>query len=324
MTIFLGASQILLGDLSTVPPERAEWPQQMQHALDRESVGDFAGAERILIAAIHQAEQPGSDPQWLPTALDRLGVLNWDLGRTRQAEHFYLRAVDLWETRFGPSTLGLASALSDLAWAYVELGDASRGESLWGRSIEIQTAILGPFHPRVAQVYGYMAVGAFRARRLSEAESFCQQALSIYERSGTVPGETDQVLSSLASVRLQQGRASEAIQLLNEAIQLAQTAKHPAIRLLAGYFYSLALAETAGARPAEAEANFQQALSLLAGPPYDRQTLRCNILSSYARFLSRAGHKKQARKAQQEAASIAHAIRRDALAEYVADVSSFR
>lgn len=295
----------------------------MQHALDLESVGDFAGAERTLIAFIHKAEQPRSDPSWLPTALDRLGVLNWDLGRTRQAEQFYLRAADLWRTRFGPSNLGLATALSDLAWVYVGLGDASHAESLWRHSLEIRSAILGPSHPTVAQVYGYMAVGAFGAHRLGEAESFCQQALRIYERSGKIPGETDQVLSSLASVRLGQGRASEAIQLTKEAIALEQTAKHPSIRLLGGYFYNLALAESAAARLADAEVDFQRALSLLAAPPYATQTLRCNILYSYAHFLSAAGRKKEARAVQRQASNIARAIGRESYTEYVADVSSF-
>ena len=190
----------------------------MQHALDLESVGDFSGAERTLTASVHKAEQPSSDPLWLPTALDRLGLLNWDLGRIRQAEQFYLRAADLWQTRFGPSNLGLATTLSDLAWVYVGLGDPSHAQSLWRHSLEIRTVILGPSDPTVAQVYGYMAVSAFGAHRLDEAATFCQQALRIYERSGKIPGETDQVLSSLASVRLRQGRASEAIQLTTEAI----------------------------------------------------------------------------------------------------------
>ena len=70
----LGAGQTESGNAPQVPPKRNEWPQQLQHALDRESVGDFAGAERTLIASIHEAEQPTSDPAWLPTALDRLGA----------------------------------------------------------------------------------------------------------------------------------------------------------------------------------------------------------------------------------------------------------
>jgi tetratricopeptide (TPR) repeat protein len=319
----LGAGQTESGNAPQVPPKRDEWPQQLQHALDRESVGDFAGAERTLIASIHEAEQPTSDPTWLPTALDRLGLLNWDLGRIRQAEQFYLRAADLWRTRFGPSSLGLATTLSDLAWVYVEFGNPPRAEALWRNSLEIRTVILGPSHPDVAQIYRYMAVGAFAAHQLDDAESFCQQALRIYERSGKIPGETDAVLSSLASVRLRQGRTSEAVQLMTEAIDLEQTAKHPSIRMLGGHFYNLALAESAAARPADAEAYFQRALSLLAAPPYATQTLRWNVLSSYAQFLSHAGRKKEAKTVQREASNITQLIRRESYAGYVTDVSSF-
>ncbi len=312
------------GNFPDFSAKQDQWPQEMQHALDLESVGDFSGAERTLIASVHKAEQRSSDPLWLPTALDRLGLLNWDLGRIRQAEQFYLRAADLWRTRFGPSNLGLATALSDLAWVYVGFGDPSHAQSLWRHSVEIRSVILGPSDPTVAQLYGYMAVSAFGAHRLDEAATFCQQALRIYERSGKIPGETDQVLSSLASVRLGQGRALEAVQLTKEAIALDQTAKHPSIRLLGGYFYNLALAESAAARPADGEAHFQRALSLLAAPPYATQTLRCNILDSYAQFLSRNGRKKEAKTVQRQASDIARVIRRQSYAEYVADVSSLR
>jgi tetratricopeptide (TPR) repeat protein len=316
--MWLGVGQAEPGDA----PKRAEWPQQLQLALDRESVGDVAGAERTLIASIHEAEQPTSDPAWLPTALYRLGLLNWDLGRIRQAEQFYLRSADLWRTRFGPSSLGLATTLSDLSWVYFGLGNRPRADALLRNSLEIRTVILGPADPAVAQIYGFMAVNAFAAHQLDDAESFCQQALRIYEQSGKIPGKTD-VLSSLASVRLQQGRASEAVQLMTEAIQLEQTAKNPSIRMLAGCFYNLALAESAAARPADAEVHFQRALSLLATPPYATQMLRCKVLSSYAQFLSHAGRKKEAKTVVREASNIEQLIRRESYAGYVADVSSF-
>jgi tetratricopeptide (TPR) repeat protein len=304
--------------------QRDEWRQQMQHALDLEPQGEFAEAERTLIASIHKAEQPDSDPLWLPAALDRIGGFNRRLGRNRQAEHFYLRAADLWRTRFGSRSLGLAMTLSDLAWVYVGLGDPSRAESLWRHSLEIRTVVLGPDHPAVARVYGYMAVGAFAAHSLSDAESFSQKALRIYERTGKIPGQTDQVLSSLASVRLRQGRASAAIQLTKEAIDLGQMAEHPSTRLLGGYFYNLALAESAAARPADVEAHFQHALSLLAANPYASRMLRCNVLYSYADFLSGAGRAKQSRMVKKQASDVAKAIRRDSYAKDVVDVSSFR
>jgi tetratricopeptide (TPR) repeat protein len=306
-----------------VPAERDEWQQQLQHALDLESDGEFAKAENTLIAAIHKAEQPGSNPLWLPMALDRLGGFNRHLGRNRQAEHFYLRAADLWQARFGSRSLGLAMTLSDLAWVYVRLADLSRAQSLWRHSLEIRTAVLGPNLPAVARVYGYMAVGALAAHRLGEAEVFCREALGIYERAGKIPGETDQVLSSLASVRLRQGRALEAIQLTKESIDLTQTAKHPSMRLLGGYFYNLALAENAAARPADAEAHFRHALSLLAGTPDSSKTLRCNILYSYADFLFGVGRRKEARIVQKQALNVAKVIDRESYAEDVADVSSF-
>lgn len=169
-----------------------------------------------------------------------------------------------------------------------------------------------------------MAVGAFAAHSLSAAESFCQKALPIYTRTGKVPGETDQVLSSLASVRLRQGLASEAILLTKGAIDLGQTAEHPSMRLLGGYFYNVALAESAAARPADAEAHFQQSLSLLAAHPYASRTLRCNILYSYADFLSGADRTKQSRMVQKQASNVAKAIRRNSYAEDVVDVLSFR
>ncbi len=96
------------------------------------------------------------------------------------------------------------------------------------------------------------------------------------------------------------------------------------MRLLAGQFYNLALAESAAARLLDAKAHFQRALALLAGPSYASQTLRRNILDSDADFLSHAGRKKEARKAKREASNVERVIRQDSYADYVADVSSFR
>jgi hypothetical protein len=110
---------------------------------------------------------------------------------------------------------------------------------------------------------------------------------------------------------------------MTEAIHLEQTARNPSTRVLAGYFYNLAQAESAAAEPANAEAHFQRALSLLAARPYATKMLRFNVLFGYAQFLSHAGRKKEAKTVHREASNIAQLIRRESYAEYVADVSSF-
>jgi tetratricopeptide (TPR) repeat protein len=324
---FLVAAQIDSGSNTENSPafqaQRDDWQRQLRRSADLVSDGNFAEAERTLIASVHKAEQPGSDPLWLPAALDRLAGFARHLGRNRQAEQFYLRAVDLWQTRFGSLSLGLAMTLSDLAWVYVALGDPSRAESLWRRSIEIRTAVLGPFDPAVARVYGYLAVGSFAAHRLNDSESFCEQALRIYERTGKLPGDTDQVLNSLASVRLRQGRASEAVQFAREAIDLDEAATHPSPKLLSGYFYNLALAEAATEQTAEADADFLHALSLSPDAPYTNQMLRSNILQSYAAFLAATGRKKEAKTVRKQEASLVKAMRQETYADDIVDVLSF-
>jgi tetratricopeptide (TPR) repeat protein len=304
--------------------QRDEWQRQISQASDLISEGRCAEAERILVASVRGAEQPGSDPLWLPWALDRLCALYQHIGRNRQAEQLGVRAIDIWQTRFGASSLGLALTLSDVAWAYVALEDPARAEALWQRSLEIRKVVLGPFDPAVARIYGYMGVGAFAAGRLHDSELYCEQALHIYKRTGQIPGETDRVLSTLASVRIRQERASEAIQFATEAIELTQKATPPSPILLSGYFYNLALAEAATEQTAEANADFLHALSLSPDAPYTNQMLRSNILQSYAAFLAATGRKKEAKTVQKQEASLVKAMRQEIHADAVVDVSSFR
>jgi tetratricopeptide (TPR) repeat protein len=302
-----------------------DWHEETDAALQLEEKGEFVEAERVLLSSIRKAEsQTDSDPNWLPTALLRLGGLNQLMGREGAAETLYQKSADLWRARFGESSLGLSIALSDLAWVYIARNEVRRAERLLARALQIRTSKLGPVHPSVARIYGYMAVAAFADHRQGEAELDCTKALDIYDRSGEIAGETDPVLGSLASIRLQQGKAEEARRLVERAISIQRKAPRPSSRLLSGYLYNLALAESATGQTVAADKHFRDALSLTAAPPLAESALRCRILKSYAALLRNTGRKKEAKAPTQLAITIEKIMARVQSQDAVVGVSDLQ
>jgi tetratricopeptide (TPR) repeat protein len=282
-----------------------DWRAAMNRPVQLEEKGDLVQAERVILASILEAERrPNSDPEWLPVALTRLGGLNRLMGRDGPAEALYQQSADLWRTRFGESSLGLSLALSDLAWVYVARGQPRRAAPLWQHSLQIRIAKLGPVHPSVARIYGYMAVGAFADHRLADAELYCRHSLDIYAHTSEIAGETDLVLGSLSSIRLDRGDMKEAMHLAQRAISIQHRADRPSSRLLSGYLYNLARAESAVGQTLDADEHYRSALSLMAEPLLARSDLHCRILKGYADFLRNNGRKKEAKAPEHLAATL--------------------
>ena len=200
-----------------------DWRAAMNRPVQLEEKGDLVQAERVILASILEAERrPNSDPEWLPVALTRLGGLNRLMGRDGPAEALYQQSADLWRTRFGESSLGLSLALSDLAWVYVARGQPRRAAPLWQHSLQIRIAKLGPVHPSVARIYGYMAVGAFADHRLADAELYCRHSLDIYAHTSEIAGENRPrpgfaFLDTFGTGRHKRGNAPGATSNLNPA-----------------------------------------------------------------------------------------------------------
>ena len=112
--------------------------------------GALCRGEPLLVRALREAEQTGSDADRIATAANNLGLLYHDQGRLAEAQVLYGRALTNWEARFGPEHEQVAAALNNLAEIADAEGDWAEAEPLYERVLAIERKVLGAAHPDVA------------------------------------------------------------------------------------------------------------------------------------------------------------------------------
>jgi tetratricopeptide (TPR) repeat protein len=141
--------------------------------------GDYATASRYLHEAAEQADRKGDLFAQRITA-ERLARLDLLEGQPECAIERLLPLLD----RYGLEEFRVAVLLSTLAWAYLELGDADRAETLVADAVQREAAQ----HSRVDLAYALSVQAKVLTHRArwNEAEQCLQQALDLY-RSTPAP-----------------------------------------------------------------------------------------------------------------------------------------
>jgi tetratricopeptide (TPR) repeat protein len=118
------------------------------------------------------------------------------------------------------------------------------------------------------------------------AETLFTAAVRAGSRSGSEDAATVRSLRGLASVRLHQGRNAEAIDLLQQAVKLAESCEGPATRLTADSIHDLAAAHASAADYEKAESLYLHSKALreeLLGPGHPDVAASLNNLASLSR-----------------------------------------
>ncbi len=110
-------------------------------------------------------------------AVDTLGIIYQHEQRYAEAEHQFNRAISIDEAEH--HLPNLATALNNLASLYCAQGKFAEAVPVLKKAIEIRTAVLGPNHPRVADVVEGLAHTLKVLGRLDEAEKYEKQAADI-------------------------------------------------------------------------------------------------------------------------------------------------
>lgn len=127
---------------------------------------------------------------------------------------------------------------------------------------------------------------ALEAGRYEMAETLFTAAVRAGGRSGSEDAATVRSLRGLAAVRLHQGRNAEAIDLLEQAVKLAESCEGPATRLTADSIHDLAAAHAAAADYENAETLYIHSKALreeLLGPGHPDVAASLNNLASLSR-----------------------------------------
>jgi tetratricopeptide (TPR) repeat protein len=147
--------------------------------------GRLADAERLLIAALEQAEKYGSDDLRVADAANDLAVVYATAGRNLEAELLFTRALTIGEKGLGADHPGVAATVQNLGILYATQQKYREAEPLLKRALEINLKGYGVNHTRTALTLKTLSSFYAIQGHLAEAEEFIHKSLAILEATRT-------------------------------------------------------------------------------------------------------------------------------------------
>jgi CHAT domain-containing protein/Tfp pilus assembly protein PilF len=162
------------------------------------------------------------------------GKLHWRRGDQRQAERYYLRALDIAERTGGDDDRQKAEAiLNDLGLVYLAREDYDRARSYLERSLAMQRRRSAPKRD-IAVTTANLAFVHLRKGNHQEAEALFRAALADQEQTGGARAELANTLNNLGLLHYSRGELDKAEPLLQRALRVKQEvygAGHPDLAL---------------------------------------------------------------------------------------------
>jgi len=174
--------------------------------------GRLADAERLLIAALEQAEKYGPEDLRVADAANDLAVVYATAGRNMEAELLFSRALMIGEKGLGADHPGVGATVQNLGILYATQQKYREAEPLLKRALEINLKRYGVNHTRTALTLKTLSSFYAIQGQLKEAESFIQKSLAILESSrvATSDPQMTSTLEVLAAILRNTNREREA------------------------------------------------------------------------------------------------------------------
>lgn len=174
----------------------------------------------LAVAAFERQQLPvAADDR--ATMLVNLGHALDGLGKPQQALALYGRARDILQALFPNGSTNEAIVLNNLGLLHRVLGDQERALELLQESARMRGQVLGEDHPLQVRALTNVARQALALERTALADQAASQAVAVAARAFADPNlQSAQALITLAEVRLRQGNAVAAGELLEQARQI--------------------------------------------------------------------------------------------------------
>jgi len=249
---------------------------------------DFTEAEKLLLAAVKEAERAGEPGNLdLARGLRDLGLVYSATGRPEEAETAIRRSMTIRmatlpsdhaditdclnllslvakEKRLGSEDPDVAVSLNSLAALYLSQRRPDEAEPLLRRAVAIREKALGPDHPDVGVSLNNLAMFYHTQGRQVEAEPLLKRALAIREKTmGPDSADLAQSLNNLAELYESQGRYSEAEPLLKRSLAAYEKALGPNHPDVGQSLNNLAELYRAEGKYAEAEQLYNRSLGII-------------------------------------------------------------
>jgi tetratricopeptide (TPR) repeat protein len=208
--------------------------EQIRNAEALISRGDTPTARRLLQ---EPCQQVGVVGLWAARCLHDSGTIAQLEGQFEKAATDYAHAMDLWAVG-GSDNPGMASTLHNLSEVLRELGRYPEAEDASRRSLAINQALGGQSSPRSILAAGQLGRVLLDEGKSAEASEWIELAIKL--NALAPPPESAGFLRTAASLRTDQGRLTEALALMQRALEeLGRTTSG------SGSEYASALRETA-------------------------------------------------------------------------------
>ena len=188
------------------------WNTWRQGGLQALHEGRFGDAERLLTAALEQAEKYGLEDLRVADAANDLAVVYANSGRPLEAELLFTRALAIGEKGLGADHPGVGATIQNLGILYATQERYREAEPLLKRSLAINLKEYGGKHARTA--LSLKTLSSFYAiqGQMGEAERLIHKSLAILEESRVRPGDPQLVstLEVLAAILRNTNREGEA------------------------------------------------------------------------------------------------------------------
>jgi tetratricopeptide (TPR) repeat protein len=138
--------------------------------------------------------------------------------------HLLTRAVEIYETIYGPDHPLIGTVLTDLGWHLEDTAQWHDAREVLERALRVQEATYGSQDPRVAAVLTHLGATLTALGWPSTARSLLERALQIHtEESGRSHPATATTLNVLALALQALGDPASAKPLLERAVEIRQT-----------------------------------------------------------------------------------------------------
>jgi tetratricopeptide (TPR) repeat protein len=272
-----------------------EWQQHFSAAEKLIESGDYIGAGPELELALAQAELTGPTDSTLPMTLRYAANLDVAMGRYREGEARYRRAISIYEQYHPELPAGLARTLQSFGELYSAERQWSRAEPLYIRAHDLLVKSFGPDHYLVGRVLMSMGRLAQELRQRAKAEQLYTAAMGIFQKQTDKPVlDIADLEQNMAMLYGQTGRFDRSGEMFEAAIaayrQIAP--QHPNLAIILKNY-----AEVQAARKDSpgAERSYREALQICEISLGPDNPWMADILDSYSGFLSKNKRGKEAR-----------------------------
>src|SRR5215213_10103406 len=222
--------------------------------LDALQQGRPSDAQKILTAALKEAEARELQDETMLSILDGLGAAYLNQNKAVDAEQYFRRGLSIREKVSGANHLDLVYSLNNLASLYATQAKYSEAEQLFLRSLTIMQNSSGVDASMVTGSLNGLGGVYYDQGKYDQAEPLLKQSLAIREKYlGAEDSSVATSLLGLASLYRKQERYKEAEPLYRRALSIGEKTfgpTHPGVATILDH-YAMLLRSTH--RDAEAE-----------------------------------------------------------------------